>query len=75
MKCPYSNRSNAIFGRVVGYFFGDGDGCNTRVVVARVIILIRYLGGLVGVVEVVVDAVDFGLSICDCCGDEGNEEE
>ena len=70
-----SNRSNAIFGRVVGYFFGDSDGCYAGIVVARRLILIRYLGGLVGVVEVVVDAVDFGLGKCDCCGDEGNEEE
>ena len=64
-----SNRSNAIFGRVVGYFFGDGDGCNTIIVTVTRIRFIRYLGGFSFVVEVVVDAADFDIvGKCDCCG-------
>ena len=62
----------------MGYFFGDGNGCDSRIVISfpKPIILISYLSGLGGVVEVVVDAVDFGIvGECHCCGDEGNEDE
>ena len=69
MKCPISNRSNAIFGSVVGYFFGDGD------ITIIMVTTISYLGCFGFIVEIVVDAVDFGLGKCDCCGDVGNEEE
>lgn len=54
----------------------DCDGCVPGIVVARPFILTRYIGCFSFVVEVIINTINLDIiSKCDCCDDEGNEEE
>ena len=68
LKCIITNRSNAIGFAVIGYGRWDND-------ISRIIATISYLCCFV-VVEVVVDAVDFGVvGECNCRDEQCDERE